>query len=221
MKAALSLSALQLLASHVAALPVNEKSISIRDLNDRDFPWHIGVPKYRSPAAKRQSSLPSTWDPPSDLVKPLQEVWDHEMDTYSEPLTFKNYGFDQVIAGEGKINYCVRWDSSQSVTAAQREQIAKTASAHYNKWIAGLAGFDGWPYESVEVNVVGWAVTDKSLLEGDTSALDIYTDTDADGKPQCAESCGRFFHTDGDYSGCEAGADRHYGMSPTMHQMNY
>ncbi|KAL4917361.1 hypothetical protein BDW62DRAFT_201791 [Aspergillus aurantiobrunneus] len=213
MKSVLSFTALQLLASSVVALPVHDKALSIRSLTDRTFPWHIGVPKSRYSPVKRQSTLPPTWDPPSDLVTPLQEVWDHQIETYTDALGFENYGFDQVIAAGGKINYCVRWDSSQSVSAAQREQIAAAASRSFNKWISGLAGFDGWPYDSVEVNVVGWAVTDESLLEGDTSGIDIYTDTDAEGIPQCDEACGRFFHQDGDYSGCAAGADRHYDES--------
>ncbi|KAJ0419920.1 hypothetical protein BJY00DRAFT_149862 [Aspergillus carlsbadensis] len=206
MKSILSLTALQLLASSSAALP----------LADRDIPWHITVPKNLTPnpaISKRQSSLPTTWDPPSDLVTPLEEVWQHQIDTYSDALGFENYGFDQVIAAGGKINYCVRWESSSTVTAAQREQIAAAASRSYNKWISGLAGFDGWPYDTVEVNVVGYAVSDPALLEGDTTGLDIYTTTDADGIPECDPSCGRFFHQDGDYSGCAAGADRHYDES--------
>ncbi|KAL4807443.1 hypothetical protein BDV18DRAFT_167972 [Aspergillus unguis] len=212
MKSVLSLTALQLLASSVDALP----SLNFRSLNDRSFPWHIGTTKSSSSSSahvKRQSSLPSTWDPPSNLVQPLQEVWDHEVETYSDALGFQNYGFDQVIAHDGKINYCVRWDSSQSVTADTREQVASALSTQFNKWIAGLAGFDGWPYDTVEVSVVGWAVKDESLLEGDTSGIEIYTDTDAEGIPQCAESCGRYFHTDGDYSGCAAGEERHYDQS--------
>ncbi|KAL4903129.1 hypothetical protein BDW74DRAFT_52531 [Aspergillus multicolor] len=211
MKTALSVTALPLLASYVAAHPV--KSTALSTFTDRSFPWHIGVPKSGSPHGKRDVSLPTTWDPPSDLVTPLQEVWGHEVETYTDALGFKNYGFDQVIDAGGKINYCVRWDSSQSVTAEQRTQVASAVSRSYNKWIAGLAGFDSWPYDTVEVNVVGWAVKDKSLLEGDTSDIDVYTDTDAEGIPQCAEACGRFFHQDNDYSGCAAGADRHYDNS--------
>ncbi|RHZ49399.1 uncharacterized protein CDV56_106059 [Aspergillus thermomutatus] len=204
MKASLSLATIQLLASSVCALP----------LQDSQIPGHLVALTARAWAEKRQNST-STWNPPADLVTPLTEVWEHEMSTYSDPLGFKNYGFDQVIATGGKINYCVRWDSSQTVTAAQREQIAAAASRSYNKWISALAGFDGWPYDTVEVNVVGYAVRDVSLLEGDTSGLDIYTTADADGVPECDPSCGRFFHQDGDYSGCAAGADRHYGMRPS------
>jgi hypothetical protein len=37
---------------------------------------------------------PTTWDPPTELVTPLEEVWQHELDTYSDALGFMNYGFD-------------------------------------------------------------------------------------------------------------------------------
>ncbi|KAK7189926.1 hypothetical protein DPSP01_008372 [Paraphaeosphaeria sporulosa] len=155
----------------------------------------------------------TTWNPPSNLVVPLKQVWDHVISTYSNPLGFKNYGYDQVMAGKGKINYCVRWDSSKSVSAAQRTQIEAAVRKQFNKWISVLAGFEKFPYKTVDVNVVGWAVRDKNLLQGDTSSIQVYTDKDADGIPQCAENCGRFFHQDADYSRCTAGADRHYDQS--------
>lgn len=48
--------------------------------------------------AKRQSG----WEPPSNLATPLQEVWDHCVDTYSEGLFgFNNYGWDQLMANDG------------------------------------------------------------------------------------------------------------------------
>jgi hypothetical protein len=49
--------------------------------------------------SKRQSS----WNPPSNLVKPLQEVWDHSVKTYNngEWEAFKNYGYDIIMAAEG------------------------------------------------------------------------------------------------------------------------
>lgn len=164
----------------------------------------------------------TTWSPPANLATPLKQVWDHEVSTYSSPLGFKNYGFDQVMAGKGKINYCVRWDSNKSVTAEQRTQTEAAVRTQFNKWISVLAGFDKFPYKTVDVNVVGWAVRDKNLLQGNTTGIQVYTDKDAEGIPQCAESCGRFFHQDGDYSGCAAGADRHYGKStPSLVSLIY
>ncbi|KAK7219924.1 hypothetical protein V2G26_007927 [Clonostachys chloroleuca] len=159
---------------------------------------------------KRQSG----WSPPSDIASPLQEVWDHCINTYSNGLySFKNYGWDQLMATDGKINMCVRWESSASVTEAQRTQIATAINTQYQQWFEWLYGYDNFPFSKVEVNVVGWAVSDASKLEGSTDGIEVYTDKDAEGIPQCAEGCGRFFNQDGDYSGCAAGADKHYDQS--------
>ncbi|KAL0934639.1 cellulose-binding family ii [Colletotrichum truncatum] len=163
----------------------------------------------RNRPVKRQSG----WNPPSDLVKPLKEVWDHCKSTYSNFAGFKNYGWDQVIATKGTINVCVRWESSASVTEAQRKSVAAALNRSHQSWYKWLYGYDNFPFSSVKVNVVGWAVKDKSLLQGSTDGIQVYTDKDAEGIPQCAESCGRFFNQNGDYSKCAAGADRHYDQS--------
>ncbi|KAM0347283.1 hypothetical protein ACHAPU_004802 [Fusarium lateritium] len=165
------------------------------------------VPRNRP--TKRQSG----WNPPSNLAGALKEVWDHEVATYTDALGFKNYGWDQLIAGKGQLNVCVRWESSASVTADQRTKVATAIQDSYSSWMKWVSGWDNFPYENVKVNVVGWAVKDKSLLQGSTAGLDIYTDTDAEGIPQCSEKCGRFFHQDGDYSSCPGGASRHYDSS--------
>ncbi|EYB25065.1 hypothetical protein FG05_08003 [Fusarium graminearum] len=165
------------------------------------------IPRNRP--TKRQSG----WNPPSNLAGALKEVWDHEVKTYSDALGFKNYGWDQVIAGKGQLNVCVRWESSASVTAEQRAKVATALKDSYTSWMKWVSGWDNFPYEDVKINVVGWAVKDKSLLLGSTTGLDIYTDTDAEGIPQCSEKCGRFFHQDGDYSQCPGGAERHYDNS--------
>lgn len=161
--------------------------------------------------AKRDLSQ-ETWNPPSELKTGLEQVWKHEIETYSDPLGFKNYGFDQVMAGNGKINYCVRWEGDASVTAAQRASVQAALKKQYNKWISVLAGFEGFPYKTVDVEVIGWAVKNKSQLQGDVTGIQVYTDVDSEGVPQCAESCGRFFHQDGNYADCKAGTARHYGM---------
>jgi hypothetical protein len=167
---------------------------------------------WDSSPAKRDLKV-MTFNPPANLKQGIDEVWKHQVETYSDALGFKNYGYDQVMAGKGKINYCVRWEGDATVTADQRAKVEAALKKQYNKWISVFAGFDGFPYKTVDVNVVGWAVKNKNILEGDVSKIQVYTDVDSEGIPQCAESCGRFFHQDGDYSGCKAGAARHYGMS--------
>lgn len=84
-------------------------------------------------------------------------------------------------------------------------------SRSFNKWIAGLAGFDGWPYNTVEVKVVRYAVRDRSLLEGDTSGLDIYTNRDEGGVPEC-DPAGWFFHQDNDYSRYKGSVAHYYDI---------
>lgn len=60
----------------------------------------VNRPRYAgaSNPIKRQSG----WNPPSNLVTPLKQVWDHCLATYSDGLFgFKNYGWDQLIANQG------------------------------------------------------------------------------------------------------------------------
>ncbi|CAG8950547.1 hypothetical protein HYFRA_00002754 [Hymenoscyphus fraxineus] len=153
------------------------------------------------------SELPNTWDPPAELV------WDRELKTWSRSVRFRNFGFDQVIAGEGKINYCVRWDTKNTASPEVRQKTEVAIQRQFKKWMDALAGFDGWPYDTVDVKVVGWAVKDKNLLLGDTSDVDVYTNTDAGGTAECDPRCGRFFNRNGDYSRCPGGAARHYDQS--------
>lgn len=52
---------------------------------------------------KRQSA----WAPPANLVKPLQEVWDHQVKTYTGNGgwdKFRNYGYDILMASNGYVN---------------------------------------------------------------------------------------------------------------------
>ena len=83
------------------------------------------------------------------------------------------------MATKAKIQYCVRWDASSStITAEQRKKLETVLSTQYNKWVSkALAGFDGFPYESVDVSISGWAANNTALLEGDTPGLTIHTDT--------------------------------------------
>lgn len=151
------------------------------------------------------------WNPPANLVQPLNEVWAHVEDTYN--LDFRNFGWDQVMATGGTINYCVRWDSQNPVTAQTRDQIAAKLQDQYNRWFDQMAGWNEWPFDEIDVNVVGWAARDRSLLQWSDNSVDVYIGDIREDAPQCAEECGRFFHQDGDYSQCPGGAARHYDQS--------
>lgn len=100
------------------------------------------------------------------------------------------------------------------MTKEQRDQISSALAAQYAKWFSWTAGYDNFPYANISVKVTGWATSDTSLLEGDTSDIEVYTDSvDTEGIPECAPACGRFYHQDGDYSDCPAGEAAHYDQS--------
>lgn len=159
------------------------------------------------------------WNPPAGLVQPLGEVWNHVESTYPDLYGFRNYGWDQVMANRGSVNYCVRWESDAPVSAALRDQIHAALKKQFGKWMAAMvesngAGHNAWPYTGVPVNIVGWAVKNRSTLQWSDNSVDIYAGMlDGAGAPQCAPDCGRFFHQDGNYSKCPGGAARHYDQS--------
>ncbi|KAM0231459.1 hypothetical protein ACHAPO_008569 [Fusarium lateritium] len=163
----------------------------------------------RNRPVKRQSG----WNPPADLKAPLQEVWEHYEKTYEDFGKNENTGFHQIMANKGFLNICVRWDSSATLTEAQRTKIASTYNAQYQKWFKWLYGYNGFPYDNVKVNIVAYAVKDKKQLQGSTAGYEVYTELDAEGVPMCPVACARDAHLDGDYSGCKAGAARHYDHS--------
>lgn len=227
MRSVSTLSTLALLGSLAAATPVS-KTLETRTCSfDEANPLVIAESDV-SRIARRQTSTTR----PAALAGALDEVWKHTQDTRPADLNFKNYLFDQVsssmpgtrfstdisqiIATKGKVNYCVRWESTKANTEAQRADTVTALRRSVNKWIDSLAGYDGWPYSDVEVNVVGYAVSNPSLLQGSTSGLDVYTTKDDGGIPQCDPRCGRFFNQDNDYSECPGGAARHYGMATSL-----
>ncbi|WP_238176838.1 zinc-dependent metalloprotease, partial [Kribbella albertanoniae] len=154
-----------------------------------------------------------TWSPPSSLVRPLDEVWRHQEETYGDLYGFRNYGWDQIMANRGYINYCVRWDSSAPVSAALRDRVHTTLARQFKKWMDVVAGHNKWPYPEVPVKVVGWAVRDRSTLQWNDNSIDIYVNNIREGAPQCAPECGRFFNQNGQYPRCPGGVARHYDMS--------
>lgn len=59
-------------------------------------------PSSQTRLSSRQTNT-SGWNPPADLAKPLKEVWDHCEKTYNggDLYSFKNYGWDQIMATKG------------------------------------------------------------------------------------------------------------------------
>ncbi|HEY1178416.1 MAG TPA: cellulose-binding domain-containing protein, partial [Phytomonospora sp.] len=153
------------------------------------------------------------WNPPAALAPGLTEVWNHVESTYPNLYGFRNYGWDQLFANGGAINYCVRWDSPAAVSAALRDRIHAALTRQFTKWTDALRGWSDWPYPTVPVKVVGWAVRDRAQLQWTDDSVDVYVNDINENAPQCSAPCGRFFHQDGNYSGCPGGKAHHYDMS--------
>lgn len=171
-----------------------------------------------SASASPTKAAADEWNPPSHLAKPLAEVWNHVETTYPDLYGFKNYGWDQLMAGKGTVNYCVRWESDNPVTTTTRDKIHAALQTQFNKWIHAMVdngkGSNAFPYTEAKVNVVGWAVKDRATLQWSDDSVKIYAGVlDSEGAPQCAPDCGRFFHQDGDYSQCPGKEAEHYDES--------
>ncbi|MFI7545037.1 cellulose-binding protein [Actinoplanes sp. NPDC049599] len=173
----------------------------------------VGLLEVRTYATAIGTGTGTGWNPPAGLVTPLNQVWAHQEQTYPNLYGFRNYGWDQVFANGGSINYCVRWDSSAPVSAALRDRIHASLARQFKKWMDVMAGHNGWPYATVPVKVVGWAVRDRATLQWTDSSVDVYVNNIRENAPQCSEPCGRFFNQAGTYPNCPGGAAHHYDMS--------
>ncbi|OWY99232.1 Neutral zinc metallopeptidase [Phytophthora megakarya] len=125
----------------------------------------------------------------------------------------KNWIMDHLVKNQGTINYCVRWDSTNKLSKSVASKFEAMLTRQYNAWNEWLVGYNCWPYSSIKVNVVGWAVRDTKLLEWSDDSLGKiyqgYTETEDDffkGVPTCPKACHRVYDygTDGwtDTSGC-------------------
>lgn len=166
---------------------------------------------------RRQTPKITTWDPPKELVAPLDEAWDRlshlpEHETF-HPEVYSNWGHDIIIAANGKLRYCIRWESNDVLSGWARWVIQRSLTENVNKWMAFMKDFMGWPYGDIPIELAGYAVRDRSLVEGVDELPFVYTAGDKDGIPECDPRCGRFFHRDGDYSECPGGEKAIYDMS--------
>ncbi|KAK1945828.1 hypothetical protein P3T76_002876 [Phytophthora citrophthora] len=149
----------------------------------------------------------------------LNWVWKQRM-SKSVPQ-FKNYIFDQLVNNKGKLSYCVRWDSTEKLSKTVASKFEAMLNRQFKAWNEWLIGYDCWPFETIEVKIVGWATRDASLFDWkDDSLGTIYsTEKDADGVPQCPETCYKHkdFAANADTSSCK-GEPFDMSLWPTLGQ---
>ncbi len=115
-------------------------------------------------------------DLPSEYAYAAEWIWTNRI--VRENSTGRwNTIFDQIIGGKGSINYVVKWQSYKQITLEQRQQMEVMLSDSINAWTDHLVGYDSWPYDHIDVNIVGWAVIDASCILDPQPDEIIYTDT--------------------------------------------
>ena len=115
-------------------------------------------------------------DMPSEYQYAADWIWTNRIEREQSTVR-RNTIFDKIVAGKGTINYVVKWQSYNTVTYEQRQQFETMLSDCINAWNDWLAGYENWPYEHIDVKVVGWAVIDKSCLLDLHDDEVVYTDT--------------------------------------------
>lgn len=111
---------------------------------------------------------------PSDYKESMDWIWQNRI--LDEKSTERwNLIFDQIVAGNGTLNYIIRWQSTTALTYEQRQKFELMIERQINAWTDWLVGFEGWNYNHVDVNVVGWAVSDESLILDKQDDEVIYT----------------------------------------------
>lgn len=103
-------------------------------------------------------------DFPTDYREAADWIWNNRIER-EQSTARQNTIFDQIVAGKGTLNYVVRWQSYKHISLEQRKQMEQMISDSINGWTDWLKGYDDWPYDHVDVKIVGWAVLDKSVLD--------------------------------------------------------
>jgi len=116
---------------------------------------------------------------PSEYKSSMDWIWQNRI--LDEKSTDRlNLIYDQIIAGDGTLNYVVRWQSYQTLTYSQRQKMEDMISRQINAWTKWLVGFENWPYDEIDVNIVGWAVIDESVILDKHSDEVVYTTCTSD-----------------------------------------
>ncbi len=122
------------------------------------------------------ASAESISDMPADFQYAADWIWQNRIEREKSTVR-RNTIFDQIVAGKGTINYVVKWQSHRTVTYEQRQKFEKMLSDCINAWNDWLAGYENWPYDHIDVKIVGWAVIDKNCLLDLHDDEVVYTDT--------------------------------------------
>jgi hypothetical protein len=119
---------------------------------------------------------------------------------------------DSVMKGKGEMNLCVRWGATTAPTAAVKANMASSVSKWLNDWFSQLSNYGCFPYSTINVKVTGWAVKPANIswLTDLDSSIRVYTETDGDGEPKCADACSFFENWNHTFPNCPGGEAYHH-----------
>ncbi len=152
-------------------ITLNQYLLGKGNLSSGDFPENTIPPVSDLPKEEPTEQNPTETEPeeitlddmPENYREPLEWIWENRF-AREGSTTRWNTIFDQICAGNGTLNFVVRWQSYKTITYEQRQQFQKLASDCINAWNDYLRNYDGWQYDHIDVNITGWAVLDKSCL---------------------------------------------------------
>jgi hypothetical protein len=137
---------------------------------------------------------------PNHIAPFINWVWDNRQANGKQDQVenFRNLIFYPIMANGGYLNYCIRWQSDVSLSPEQRDKIKQMLELQINAWTDHLVNFENWPYKKIEVNIVGWAVTNANLIQNPRSGETVYSNhIQADALfpdlplPRCPDACAR------------------------------
>lgn len=129
------------------------------------------------PNAERVTvSAESIADIPQEYRTACDWIWQNRIEPEGSCKGWSTI-YDQILAGNGTLNYILIWQSYEPLTLAQRQKLPQMLESVVNKWNDCLVGYDSWPVEHVNVKVIGYAVLDKSVLQDLQPDETVFTET--------------------------------------------
>ena len=121
-------------------------------------------------AAEDLSSMPQEYRTACDWI------WANRIETEKSCEAWSTI-YDQIVAGNGTLQYILIWQSYEPITLEQRRKLPEMLETAVNRWTDHLVGYDDWPFTHVNVEIVGYAVLDESCLLDLQPDEVVYTDT--------------------------------------------
>jgi len=161
-----------------------------------------------SSAVVSSSSAIST-TPPAELQYSINWVWENRIKDVTEVNALGSYNFneDKIMEQKGELHVCMRWESKVKITKAQRDKFEPMINRVVNGWTKWLKGYDGFPYDTVKVKIVGWSVIDYAYLDTTGISVPVYKNgsltlvngsfVDGLTAPYCPSECSRDYYYNG------------------------